>query len=209
MKNINVIQKTLMVVIAVFLMLLCVITLKITFYNSNKFEWGSVSDWFSTASSVLTTYIAYRAYREAPKWINQKQNDAGFGIVTTLMAEYDQQVLNIQRIHFDILTMKSADEKFDSLIAQITKNIYTAFDLDNKLTTLSRWNIAFPQEVGNSFGRLSGYYNQAFGILIFRKTTGDTHPDLLISKLEELKSQILLDHSNLKIEIRKVFTFPQ
>ncbi|EPJ9255204.1 hypothetical protein ACE3KH_23300 [Enterobacter cloacae subsp. cloacae] len=196
--------------INIFLFLVAsLVFIKVLFLDVEGFEWGSVSDWFSTASSVLTTYIAYRAYREAPKWINQKQNDAGFGIVTTLMAEYDQQVLNIQRIHFDILTMKSADEKFDSLIAQITKNIYTAFDLDNKLTTLSRWNIAFPQEVGNSFGRLSGYYNQAFGILIFRKTTGDTHPDLLISKLEKLKSQILLDHSNLKIEIRKTFTFPQ
>lgn len=196
--------------INIFLFLVAsLVFIKVLFLDVEGFEWGSVSDWFSTASSVLTTYIAYRAYREAPKWINQKQNDAGFGIVTTLMAEYDQQVLNIQRIHFDILTMKSADEKFDSLIAQITKNIYTAFDLDNKLTTLSRWNIAFPQEVGNSFGRLSGYYNQAFGILIFRKTTGDTPPDLLISKLEKLKSQILLDHSNLKIEIRKTFTFPQ
>lgn len=196
--------------INIFLFLVAsLVFIKVLFLDVEGFEWGSVSDWFSTASSVLTTYIAYRAYREAPKWINQKQNDAGFGIVTTLMAEYDQQVLNIQRIHFDILTMKSADEKFDSLIDQITKNIYTAFDLDNKLTTLSRWNIAFPQEVGNSFGRLSGYYNQAFGILIFRKTTGDTHPDLLISKLENLKSQILLDHSNLKIEIRKTFTFPQ
>lgn len=196
--------------INIFLFLVAsLVFIKVLFLDVEGFEWGSVSDWFSTASSVLTTYIAYRAYREAPKWINQKQNDAGFGIVTTLMAEYDQQVLNIQRIHFDILTMKSADEKFDSLIAQITKNIYTAFDLDNKLTTLSRWNITFPQEVGNSFGRLSGYYNQAFGILIFRKTTGDTYPDLLISKLEELKSQILLDHSNLKVEIRKTFTFPQ
>lgn len=208
MKNINVIQKTLMVVIAVLLMLLSVIILKITFYNSNKFEWGSVSDWLSCLSTLITTFIAYRAYREAPKWIKQKQNDAGFGTVTTLMAEYDQEVLKIQRIHFDILTMKSADEKFDSLIAQITKNIYITFDLDNKLTTLSRWNIVFPQEVANSFRRLSGYYNQAFSILIFRKTTDDIHPDILISRLDEPKSQILLDHSNLKKEIGKIFTFP-
>ncbi|HCD2260032.1 TPA: hypothetical protein NBJ53_004766, partial [Escherichia coli] len=112
--------------INIFLFLVAsLVFIKVLFLDVEGFEWGSVSDWFSTVSSVLTTYIAYRAYREAPKWINQKQNDAGFGIVTTLMAEYDQQVLNIQRIHFDILTMKSADEKFDSLIAQITKNIYT------------------------------------------------------------------------------------
>lgn len=199
----------LLTTVLILLIVSILVLTKILFSNFKSFEWGSVSDWFSCFSTIITTFIAYRAYREAPKWINQKQNDAGFDIVTTLMAEYDQQVLNIQRIHFDILTMKSADEKFDSLISQITKNIYTAFDLDNKLTTLSRWNIAFPQEVANSFGRLSGYYNQAFGILIFRKTTGDTHPDLLIEKLEELKSQILLDHSNLKIEIRKIFTFPQ
>lgn len=185
-----------------------VLLIKILLSDIKGFEWISTFAAIGgTTASFGTLYIAWLAYRNAPKWFHTKQNEAGFNLVTDIMGEYDLQVLNIQRIYFDVISINTTDPKFDILTNQIITHIYETFQLSSKLTSLGRWKISYPPSMKDSFDRLSGFYNQAFGILMFRKTPGNTYPDGMITMIDDLKKRILSDSTELKGNIESLFTF--
>ncbi|HCN8152778.1 TPA: hypothetical protein N6440_002707, partial [Escherichia coli] len=178
-------------------------------YIFNDVEWGSFTDWISASSTAFTAWVAYKAFKAAPHWLQTKNNEAGFNHVTAVMAEYDQQVLKIQELHFDIITVRSSESKFENLSSQISKQIYETFELSSKLSSCARWKITYPKELKESFYRLTEYYNEAFGIIVFRSVVSDDRPELMISSLNDLKDKIILDSKSLKMNIEEIFTFPK
>ncbi|EOT7379768.1 hypothetical protein ACNR8Y_003988 [Enterobacter cloacae] len=84
---------------------------KVVFNSMSGLEWGSVSDWVSTGSSVATTYIAYLAYKAAPNWFKQKTYEAGFDHVNNLISEYDSIEQNIQRLYWDIISINTSNSQ--------------------------------------------------------------------------------------------------
>ncbi|HBL7009288.1 TPA: hypothetical protein LSH92_004529 [Citrobacter koseri] len=71
------------------------IFIRALFFSTNGFEWGSVSDWLSTASSAGTLYIAYLAYKNAPSWINKRKHDSAFEIAKKLIIDDLPELENI------------------------------------------------------------------------------------------------------------------
>ena len=82
-------------IVLILLILAVLILIKFLFSNSEGFEWGSVSDWLSTASSAGTLYIAYLAYKNAPSWINQRKHDSAFEIAKKLIIDDLPELENI------------------------------------------------------------------------------------------------------------------
>lgn len=85
-KNINI-----FLISTVFILLLIVILvgIKVLFSNMQGFEWGSVTDWFSAISTLAgslasfgTLYIAYKAFKKAPEWINKKIDEDALSLCT-------------------------------------------------------------------------------------------------------------------------------
>lgn len=205
--QITLVQKVLISIIIVFLLLLTLIVLGLLYSNNNKFEWGSVSDWVSCFSSLLTTLIAYRVYKEAPKWIENKHNETGFEIATSLITRYDKHVQNIQKIHFDVIRSTISEKDRLDLKNDITVYIYDYFELSSDILSLKRWRISIPQEVVDSFGRISGYYNQAT-VLTITNSSWDERSNR-VSEIENLLERILLDQKSLREkEFDEIFTFP-
>lgn len=207
--NIKTTNSTLVGLVAVLLFVAILVLVKILFADSKGFEWGNVSDWVSSLASVGTLIIAYLAYKAANGWFTQKQNEAGFEHIVSIMAEYDQQVLKIQELHSDIINIPPSEAKSETIKSRICKEIYKTFELLQKLSSCARWNITYPQELKESFDRLTEYYNESFGILIFRSVVSDDRPELLISSLNDLKDKILSDSKLLKMNIEEIFTFPK
>ncbi|WP_407206289.1 hypothetical protein [Citrobacter portucalensis] len=200
--NILIITTILLIIVEVLLLI------KILLSDIKGFEWISTFAAIGgTTASFGTLYIAWLAYINAPKWFHTKQNEAGFNLVTDIMGEYDLQVLNIQRIYFDVKSINTTNPKFDIVTDQIITHIYETFQLSSKLASLGRWQISYPPSIKDSFDRLSGFYNQAFGILMFRKTAGNAYPDEMITMIDDLKKRILIDSTELKDNIETLFTF--
>lgn len=207
--NIKIANTTLIGLVSLLLFVAILVLVKTLFSGSKGFEWGSFTDWISASSTAFTAWVAYKAFKAAPNWLKTKNNEAGFNHIASIMAEYDQQVLKIQKLHFDIITVRASEAKFDSVTSQISTQIYETFELAHKLSSCARWNITYPQELKESFDRLSGYYNQSFGIIIFRTVVSDDRPETQISSLDELREKIMLDSKSLRRNIEDIFTFPK
>lgn len=84
MKKLN----TALIITVIMLLIVAILVLiKVLFTDMKGFEWGSVSDWFSTAGTLGTLLIAWMAYRKAPEWISQKKHDSAFDIAKKIIIE--------------------------------------------------------------------------------------------------------------------------
>lgn len=146
-------------------------------------------------------------YKEAPKWIENKHNETGFEIATSLIAGYDQHVQNIQKIHFDVIRSTMSEKDRLDLQNNITIYMHDYFELASNILSLRRWRISIPQEVKDSFSRISGYYNQAT-VLSITNSSWNERPNR-VSDIEDLLQRILSDQKSLREkEFDEIFTFP-
>lgn len=72
-------KKTLLTTIyyILFIELLALINLYIS--TPKGYELGSVSDWLNTAGTIGTLYVAYKALKKVPEWLDQKHYDIAYG----------------------------------------------------------------------------------------------------------------------------------
>lgn len=190
------------------LLLTCVMVL----VQGSKVELGKYADWAAVLSAVATAgtfLVAVIALKTAPKWFEQKQSETGFNHVVNIMAEYDQLVLNLKNMHYEIISAKTSNQRHQALTSQISKQLYEALALPSKLSSCKRWNIVYPQELTHSFERLSEYYNQSYGIILFRNMTDDTLPQQMIDVLNKLKATVEKDADFLNQDIKEIVKFPQ
>jgi len=53
--------------------------------SKGNFEFGSLMDFFNTVGTLGTLFVAYRAFKSAPNWFNQRIDDAAFDIANELI----------------------------------------------------------------------------------------------------------------------------
>lgn len=207
--NIKLVNKILIVLVITLLITAIFAILKVVFSGLNDFEWGSVSDWFSTAASFITTYIAYQAYKAAPNWIKQKSNETGFNHVHSLMSEYDEIEQNLQRLYFDILSTRNNDPMFDGLGVEVKKNVYEIISLQFKLQSCRRWNIEASNDLNSAFQRLKDFCSLSYKVLACERMRDIDNLHLAQQKLTTLKTTISEDSKSFKKDINLLFTFPE
>ncbi|WP_449547372.1 hypothetical protein [Lelliottia amnigena] len=102
--------------VLILLWLTIMILIKVLLSGNKGFEWGNVSDWVSSLSSIGTLYIAYQAYRKAPIWLNQRKHESAFDIAKTLIID------NIPDLEHNLATAaantRELEWKFDILSSE-------------------------------------------------------------------------------------------
>lgn len=180
---------------------------KILFSDNYNIEWGSVSDWFSTASSIITTIIAYFAYKAAPDWLKQKQNETGYNHVCSLMIEYDEIQLNLQRLYFDIICTNSQRETISNMKNLINEQVNKIFALKERLESCKRWKIDAPPEINDAFVHLTDFCNISIILIGYAKSIDQIKYNNEVDKLTNIKKTITLDSKKFKCDIEEIFTF--
>lgn len=126
-------------------------------YIFNDVTWGSFTDWISALSTAGTLLVAYKAYKEAPQWIKEKQNAEGFNHVSKIMKDYDSLVLFLNDFYFDLIN----DENIESNSLKIDEQIGHIFSLNLRMKSCVRWKIDVPLELYNNIDEIKGYYTTA------------------------------------------------
>lgn len=181
--------------------------LKVLFSDAKSLEWGSISDYISSISSFGTLLVAYFAYKAAPQWIHQKQNEEGFNHVSNMLKDYDAIVLNLHNVYFDILSVGKIKNEIDITTQKINKEMNVFFNLENKLKACKRWRIKSPIEVEVYFSQIKNFYDIALQLLVSYHG-GDIDKiaekqTLLTNKLNE----ILVNNNYFHKEIEEIFEF--
>lgn len=205
-------QRTNKILLTLVIILLAFVILsfaKVVFTGMSDLEWGSVSDWFSTASSIATTYIAFLAYKAAPNWFKQKTYEAGFDHVSSILSEYDAIVDEIQKNYFIILNIQSIDSTNSTIWLGIETLAYRIISLQSKIYACKRWDVDVLPETYRCIARLRTFCElcyQVKGSLVM-----DNLDDVIKAKEDILsvKSYIADDSANFKKNIHDYFQMPQ
>ena len=185
---------------------------KVIFNSMSGLEWGSVSDWVSTGSSIATTYIAFLAYKAAPNWFKQKTYEAGFNHVNNLISEYDSIEESIQRLYWDVISIKPSNShtsQTSQTWGEIETLAYRAIRLKGNLFACQRFNVSVLPETFRCFERLKQFCDISYQ-LQGRIYMQDDEKILEVHKeLEDLKDYIKHDSDNIKSNMHDYFIFPK
>ncbi|HDV6228909.1 hypothetical protein [Enterobacter hormaechei] len=182
---------------------------KVVFNSMSGLEWGSVSDWVSTGSSIATTYIAYLAYKAAPNWFKQKTYEAGFDHVNNLISEYDSIEQNIQRLYWDIISINSSNSRISQTWGEIETLAYRTISLKENLIACQRFNVFVLPETFRCIERLKQFCNISYQLQGRLYMQDDEKIFEVHKELEVLKDCIKHDSDNIKSNMHDYFTFPK
>ncbi|MNB98985.1 hypothetical protein D3C75_462480 [compost metagenome] len=85
-------NKFLVTTVVLLLWLAVLVLIKVLFSNVNGFEWGSVTDWLSAGSSVITLIFAVYVYLS---WQKEKYRDDAYVIQKQIITEHYPKIFNI------------------------------------------------------------------------------------------------------------------
>lgn len=132
-----------LVLIFILSLLLVYVLLKAIFFGNEKIEWGSVSDWISSLSTFFTLVVAFKAYRAAPNWLNQKLDESALSQATEIISRdlYRYRKL-IEKPYNEIanyVTLRDlADEDQDPYLIDFIQGYK---ELDNTINEISELGI--------------------------------------------------------------------
>ncbi|EPO5571497.1 hypothetical protein ACUB4Z_002168 [Klebsiella pneumoniae] len=127
-------------------------------------EIGSITDWISALSTFGTLVVAIFAYKSAPRWISEKQNEEGFNHVSSMLRDYDAIVLELSDIYWDVLSSTSYLSNTQIIRKKINKGMDSYFLLESKLKACKRWKIESPLEVEIYFKNIHDFYSKALEV---------------------------------------------
>ena len=180
--------------------------------QGSKVDLGKIADWWAGLSAVATVgtfAVAVIVLRKAPNWFKQKRNETGFNHVISLMLEYDGIEQKIQRLYFDVASIRRNDPNFDSLWNEIRTVVYTIIVLRSKLQSCKRWNINASPEVDNVIIRLKDFCSLSLKVLTCEKLRDLDKLAESQNNLLELKNNISTDAQSFKTDIGDIFGFPE
>ncbi|NIG74211.1 hypothetical protein F3J34_11445 [Klebsiella sp. Ap-873] len=125
-------------------------------------EWGSVSDWVSSLSTLGTLGVAFAAFKKAPEWMAQKQYDSAHKIIDDAIyrdipkvghcifqyyLQFIQECNNLNMV---------LDKKFDynDIEEKMSFNIYEKY---NQFNTLNKSTIDILKSVSRYGYELTDY----------------------------------------------------
>lgn len=182
------------------LVLACIALIK---YIFGGVTWGSFTDWVSALSTAGTLLVAYKAYKDAPQWIREKQNTEGFSHASKIMNDYDSLVLNLNTYYFDLINNGDTDKK--SL--KVSEQMGYIFSLESRMKSCVRWKIEVPLELYNSLIAIKNYYDTAEKLISGYRTGDYTRIDESIESLTVQKNSIIENHDFYHRDIKDIFTF--
>ncbi|EPA2040064.1 hypothetical protein ACQ092_000267 [Escherichia coli] len=200
---------TLVITVIVLLAVAVFAFLKVLFSNSKALEWGSVSDFISSISTFGTLLVAFFAYKAAPQWIRQKQNEEGFKHVSTMLAEYDVLLEDVRKFYFKLIYVQPTPRNAPFYEQTIPERLNNLYPLKVKSKACQRWDIVPSPEVETLFVRIEDFYLAAYDyVLTFYNIppTSENSDEVRMREcFEEIKKSSEFFHRN----IEEIFKFPK
>ncbi|MCX8302149.1 hypothetical protein [Enterobacter pseudoroggenkampii] len=174
----------------------------------SKIEWGNVSDWVGSLSTLGTLYVAYLAYKNAPNWIKDKKNETGLNHVINLMADYDELLIQTRKA-ISVLTSEANDTlDLNVYIKSINDLGIQHSKLQSKIDSCRRWKINPPDELQFSTFKLYQANITIFLYIRFLRDNDKEQAQIFKFDLINLNSELHNDSLYFQKDIEDIFKFP-
>lgn len=212
--NLKKINTILLFIVGLLLIIAILTLLRCFFFDAKNTEWGSISDWLSSLSSLFTCIIAGLAYNSASKWFRQKKNDEGFSHVSGLLKDYDLIILNLRDIYFKVFTVTGSEESINELNLEFDEHVSHFFVLENKIKACTRWKIIVPNEALENIRNIKEFYSTARKFVLSHRFSNRNEDNLnkrleFQEELTEKYHTILNNNSYFLRDIEDIFRFPK
>ncbi|EKT3979647.1 hypothetical protein QEF67_000131 [Klebsiella aerogenes] len=168
---------------------------------------GSLTDIISSLSTLGTLVIAFLAYKSAPRWIREKQNEEGFNHVSSMLRDYDNIVLELTDIYWDVSSSASYLNNTQEIREKINKGTANYFLLESKLKACKRWKIEPPHEVETHFNIILQFYSKASEVAASYQFSDFNQTYQLQNDLTGIRDEIINDREFFLRDIDDIFKF--
>lgn len=206
MKKLN---TALIITVIILLIVAILVLIKVLLSDMKGFEWGSVSDWFSTICNVVIAGTALYAAYSAKNWIRGQHNATAYTKVNEIMSEYDKITHTLIKMYPKATTTLPNDSGFAELRMANEINAYMCIDLISRLESLNRWRVNYAPEVQDKFEELLEFSNVSYYLFAAIITNnydsiadGQNKLKLAYEKVNENKEFFQKD-------IQELFSFPK
>ncbi|MCM7830423.1 hypothetical protein ACHHY8_22650 [Enterobacter cloacae complex sp. 2024EL-00215] len=146
----------LIIIVSTLLIITCLVLIKFLFSGNEGFEWGSVSDWFSSIANLIMAGAALYAAWNAKQWFSQRSHTTGFDKAEEILAVTDhlynttyKTIEDIYQVVNYLKELNSGLKKPDQKKAdefEISENKHREYisKIDNlviELELMERWSI--------------------------------------------------------------------
>lgn len=146
----------LITIVSALLIISCLVLIKFLFSGKEGFEWGSVSDWFSSIANLIMAGAALYAAWNAKNWFQTKIKENALNQVTKFWTNCDLFSLEMLKTYQNVSNLNNTDPDLEpknyahlvkterEVIEQL--NIKLA-SLKNELQSLTFWKVSPKDEV--------------------------------------------------------------
>ncbi|HCT5366358.1 TPA: hypothetical protein OT044_000465 [Citrobacter koseri] len=207
--------------VLILLILAVLILIKILSSNVKGFEWGSVSDWFSTIADLIMAGAALYAAWNANNWFRTKIKENALNQVTKFWTNCDLFSLEMLKTYENVRNLSNTNPNFEPKnFAHLVRTEKEVIDqlqikltaLRNELQSLTFWKVSPKDEsVFNNY-----FFSNQIALEGLREAIGfnvSEHHDRLYYNLNYGKMlvdtfQKLSDtHASLKKDMNNLFVF--
>lgn len=225
------INATLLTVVLTLIIVAVLVLLKVLFSDADGFEWGSVSDWFSTAGTFGTLAIAYAAYRKAPEWMAQKHYDIAYSIIEKAIfndlpnirsssLHLKTRMLTISRslkmsLNNNTSLPETIEDTIESTDIKVIEFHQECYSIINKLKAVNRTNyelstyseeiITLLQSTSNRYSRIYSTIYQLADEIRFEHTYDESKRTNDINGLQKLQNDTIKNNDAVSRQINTVF----
>ncbi|HID4158064.1 TPA: hypothetical protein ACXE9L_003672 [Citrobacter koseri] len=209
--------------VLILLILAVLILIKILSSNVKGFEWGSVSDWFSTIADLIMAGAALYAAWNANNWFRTKIKENALNKVTTFWTNCDAFSLDMLNAYSSVHTLNNTapdtePKNFSQLVSKQREIIdqlqIKLASLKNELQSLTFWNVSLKDEqIFKDY-----FFTNQMALGTFREAIGFNVNDISERYhynvnygrvLVKTFYGLLETHETLKKDMNNLFTFPK
>lgn len=141
----------LITIVSALLIISCLVLIKFLFSGNEGFEWGSVSDWFSSIANIIMAGAALYAAWNAKNWFQTKIKENALNQVTKFWTNCDLFSLEMLKTYENVRNLNNTEPECDppnfphlvttekEVIDQLQIKL-TA--LENELQSLTFWKVS-------------------------------------------------------------------
>ncbi|SFT52434.1 hypothetical protein SAMN05192562_101666 [Kosakonia arachidis] len=141
----------LITIVSTLLIITCLVLIKFLFSGNEGFEWGSVSDWFSSIANLIMAGAALYAAWNAKNWFQTKIKENELNHVTKFWTNCDLFSLEVLKTYENVRNLNNTEPEIEPInYAQLVKTEREVIDqlqiklvaLKSELQSLTFWKVS-------------------------------------------------------------------
>lgn len=141
----------LITIVSALLIISCLVLIKFLFSGNEGFEWGSVSDWFSSIANIIMAGAALYAAWNAKNWFQTKIKENALNQVTKFWTNCDLFSLEMLKTYENVRNLNNTDPDYEpkdfAYLVRTEKEVIDQLlikltSLENELLSLTFWKVS-------------------------------------------------------------------